>query len=219
MAVQRRAMTDRAGRRSTLGLVVLALLEEAPMHVYRMHELIRERGKESVVNVAQRNSVYQTIERLVRAGLVEVEATTKGEGRPERVVYRNTEAGTATLRAWLADMLRTPAREFPEFPAALAFLALLAPREVTKLLEARRTSRQSELAAFEKDSAATLAMGLPRLFLLEDDYRIAMLRAEIAWLDPVLADLRAGELTWSKAWIKKIAAEAEKFAPVTPKRG
>ena len=206
-------MTDRASRRSTLAMVVLAHLEEAPMHVYRMHELIRERGKESVVNVAQRNSIYQTIERLVRVGLVEVASTAKNEGRPERVVYRNTKAGSAALRTWLAEMLAAPAREFPEFPAALAFLALLAPRDVTKHLEKRRAAQRAELAALEKDSAATLAMGLPRLFLLEDDYRQVMLRAEIAWLDAVLADLRSGALTWSKAWIEKIAGQAAQFTP------
>jgi DNA-binding PadR family transcriptional regulator len=206
-------MTDRAGRRSTLAMVVLALLEEAPMHVYRMHELIRQRGKESVVNVAQRNSLYQTIERLVRAGLVEVQATSRDEGRPERVVYRATEAGSTTLHEWLADMLASPAREFPEMPAALAFLALLAPREVQRQLDTRRTTLAKQLAEAERATAQTLAMGLPRLFLLEDDYRQAMTRAEIAWLDGVLAELRSGELTWSKAWIRKIAAEAEKHAP------
>ena len=210
-------MTDRASRRSTLAMVVLAHLEEAPMHVYRMHELIRQRGKENVVNVAQRNSIYQTIERLVRAGLVEVHATSKDEGRPERVVYRNTEEGAQALRTWLAEMLATPAREFPEFPAALAFLALLPPRKVLEQMETRRASIARDLDALEAEQSATLAMGLPRLFLLEDEYRIAMARAELAWLEHVIADLKRGELTWSKAWIKKIAAEAERFAPPSKK--
>ncbi len=182
------------------------------MHVYRMHELIRQRGKENVVNVAQRNSIYQTIERLVRAGLVEVHATSKDEGRPERVVYRSTEEGAQTLRTWLAEMLGSPAREYPEFPAALSFLALLPPREVLKQLDARRATLAADLATLETEQRSTLAMGLPRLFLLEDEYRIAIGRAELGWLDHVIADLKKGELTWSKAWIKKIAAEAERFA-------
>ena len=40
-----------AYRRSPLALVVLALLYEAPMHPYRMQQLIKERGKDEVVNV------------------------------------------------------------------------------------------------------------------------------------------------------------------------
>ncbi len=208
--LDRAPKADPAGQRSTLGMVVLALLQEAPMHPYRMHELLKQRGKTSVVNVAQRNSVYQTLSRLVRAGLVEVHETSKDEGRPERVVYRPTETGRATLRAWLEEMLSKPAREFPELPAALSFLMLLAPREVERLLAARIAAQRTRLEASEKAGREVMAAGLPALFLLEDAYREAMLRAEIAWLESTVRDLRKGTLTWSKAWNRKIAIEAEK---------
>lgn len=203
-------MADRSGQRSTLAVVVLALLEEAPMHPYRMHELIKARGKASIVNVAQRNSVYQTLDRLVRAGLAEEQETEKSEGRPERVVYRATERGSAALHAWLAEMLSTPAREFPELPAALSFLMLLPPKEVTKHLEKRVATQKERLTASVRAGKDVMAMGLPSLFLLEDAYREAMLRAEIDWLEKLVRDLRSGAVTWSKAWIRKIAIEAEK---------
>jgi len=218
LGLSTRPMSDRAGQRSTLAMVVLALLEEAPMHPYRMHELLKARGKTSIVNVAQRNSVYQTLARLVRAGLAEVHETSKDEGRPERVVYRPTEAGRATLRAWLEDMLKTPAREFPELPAALSFLMLLPPREVERLLSARIEAQRARLTASEKAGREVMATGLPALFLLEDAYREAMLRAEIAWLEATVRDLRKGTLTWSKAWIRKIAIEAEKWQSKAAKR-
>ena len=48
--------------------------------------------------------------------------------------------------------------------------------------------------------------GLPRLFLLEEEYRQALLRAELAWLDGVIADLREGRLTWTEEWLHEIAA-------------
>ncbi len=35
-----------------LAMMVLALLVEEPMHAYRMQQLIREREKQDVVNVA-----------------------------------------------------------------------------------------------------------------------------------------------------------------------
>src|SRR5262245_13708601 len=117
-------MARTSSRRSPLAMVVLALLEESPMHPYRMHELIKARGKDTVVNVAQRNSVYQTLTRLVRDGLVRAKQTTHAESRPERTVYQITPRGRQTLDEWLETMLSTPAREFPEFPAALSFVAL-----------------------------------------------------------------------------------------------
>ena len=117
-------MTDRLHRRSPLALAALGLLYEAPMHPYRMQQLIKERGKDEVINVRERASIYQTIDRLQLAGLIMVAETTRDEKRPERTVYRLTEEGRETTRDWLCEMLSTPAREFPAFPAALAFLPL-----------------------------------------------------------------------------------------------
>ena len=57
-------MTSAEPRRSTLAMVLLALLLEAPMHPYRMQQMIKERGQDQLVNVAQRNSVYQALDRL-----------------------------------------------------------------------------------------------------------------------------------------------------------
>lgn len=89
----------------------------------------KERRKDDVVNVAQRNSVYQTIDRLLRDGLIAVRETSREENRPERTVYQPTDAGRDTLRQWMRTMLSARAREFPEFPAALAFMPVLPPDE------------------------------------------------------------------------------------------
>ena len=202
-------MSERARQRSPLALVVLACLAEAPMHAYRMHELIKQRGKDTVVNVGQRNSVYQTISRLLRAGLIQVLETAKDEGRPERVTYQITEDGAATLQGWMKDMLAAPAAEFPDLPAALAFLPVLSPKEALRQLEARLSAQQEQLAALRAVSEAQLKAGLPRLFLVEDEYRQAMLAAEIGWLEGVIDDLREKRLTWSAAWLKQVSAQLQ----------
>src|SRR5262245_31067224 len=108
--------------RSPLWIVVLALACEEPMHPYRMQTLIKQRGKDQVANVAQSNSVYQTIDALRRAGLITVRETSRDERRPERTVYEATEEGRRSLRNWIRNGLSTVAREFPEFPAVLATL-------------------------------------------------------------------------------------------------
>src|SRR5438309_6989392 len=104
--------------RSPLAMVLLASVAEAPMHPYRMQTLIKERGKDQIANVAQRNSVYQTIDALRRAGLIAMRETEREERRPERTIYEATEEGRRTLRSWSNTALSTPAREFLEFPAA-----------------------------------------------------------------------------------------------------
>src|ERR1041385_3685191 len=97
-------------RRSPLALAILALLYEEPMHAYRMQRVIMERGKDQVINVRQRTSLYQTIDRLLRGGLIAAQETTRDERRPERTVYALTPAGNERVHAWMREMLATPAR-------------------------------------------------------------------------------------------------------------
>ncbi len=196
-------MTTAGPRRSTLAMALLALLLEAPMHPYRMQQVIKERGQDQLVNVAQRNSVYQALDRLVRDGLARPAGTARDGGRPERTEYRITDEGAATLRKWLAAMVATPAREFPEFPAALAFLAILPPEQAGTLLRARIAAQEERLAAME----AQAPPGLPRLFLIEDEYRAAMLRAELTWLRAVVDDLTSGRFTWDQELITSTLAQ------------
>jgi DNA-binding PadR family transcriptional regulator len=196
-------------KRSPLALVVLASLAERPMHAYKMFQLMQQREKGSLVNLAQRNSLYQVINRLERAGLAEIDSTERADNRPERTVYRITDAGTATVRDWLRDMLTAERPEFPEFPAALSLLSLLAPAEVTDALASRLEQLAAERDGFVASIARADAMQLPRLFVLDEDYRRAMLDAQIAWVESVMSDLRSGGLTWSAEWIAQIAAQFE----------
>ncbi len=188
--MQSGTMTRPSRPRSPLWLVVLSLACEEPMHPYRMQTLIKERGKDQVANVAQRNSVYQTIDALKRAGLIRARKTEREERRPERTIYEATDEGRRTLRQWIITALSTPAREFPEFPAALSVLdPSLTPDELSRLLETRVNALGLRRAELEKP-----VPGLPRIFLLESEYLAVLNRAEIAWLDGVVEDLRAGRL-------------------------
>jgi DNA-binding PadR family transcriptional regulator len=193
-------------RRSPIALAVLALLYEAPMHPYRMQQLIQERGKDEVINVRQRASLYQTIDRLLRAGLIQVRTTQREERFPERTIYELTEEGRTTVVVWMQEMLATPAQEFPEFPAALAHLPLLTPAEVQRLLERRAEALAAEVARIDGLLAGP-ARGLPRLFLLETEYLRAMQLGELDWVRRLIDDLHSGEITWSEAWLAAVEAQ------------
>ena len=193
-------------RRSALGLIVLWQLMSEPMHAYRMQKLFEAQGKARVVNVQARASLYQTIERLKRHELVAVSQTTRVEGYPDRVVYAITDAGREVAREWLREMLRGTAGEYPEFIAAVSILFGLSPEEAQAELELRAEKLAAELA--DAESALTDGpAGLPRLFLLEEEYRQAVLQAELSWVRGVISDLRAGRLTWSEQWLREIAAQ------------
>lgn len=194
-------MSSRSHRPSPLALVLLVLLAEQPMHPYRMRELIKERAKDRVANVAQRNSVYQTVERLDRVGLIRVRNTARDEGRPERTVYELTEEGSRTVVEWLRELLSTPATEFPAFPAALASMLIMEPTEVSACLRTRADTLERSL-----DESLAEVTGLPRIFGLEEEYAQAVGRAEVAWLRSVVRDFESGELTWTHDKLLSYAA-------------
>jgi DNA-binding PadR family transcriptional regulator len=180
--------------RSPLAFVVLALLAEAPMHPYRMQQLIKERGKDRVVNVARRNSVTQAVDVLLRDGLIGIKETQQERHRPMRTVYRITAQGREVFHAWMREMLSSPVREFPRLPAALAFLGLFSCEDVLQQLRTRASALEQELAASERLAAA--ASALPRVFLIEEEYLRAMTEAELQWVRTIIDELQRGELHW-----------------------
>ena len=184
-------------------------LFQGPMHVYRIQKMLEAQGKDRLVNVRSRASLYQMIERLERHGLVEVYETRRAEGYPDRVVYAITAAGREVAREWLREMLHTTEGQYPEFIAALSILFGLVPEDARAELELRVEKLQDALDTTEQGLSAA-ATGLPRLFLLEEEYRKTMLEAEISWLRGVIEDLREGRLTWSEEWLRELA---EKFLP------
>jgi DNA-binding PadR family transcriptional regulator len=181
-------------------MVVLSLLVEGPMHPYLMQQRIKQQGKDSIANVAQPNSVYQVIERLQREGLIAVRETAREERRPERTVYELTDEGRRTLYEWVRTMLSEPERDFPDFPAALSVLAILKPEDARRQLEERAEALDRRLADLDKTNSP-----VPRLFLIEDEYRQVVTRAELDWVRSVIDDLDAGRLTWSREWIRSVA--------------
>ncbi|MDH6108798.1 DNA-binding PadR family transcriptional regulator [Kitasatospora sp. MAP12-15] len=184
-------------RSSPLALTVLALLHYKPLHPYGLQRLVKEWGKDLVVNVGQRASLYRTIDRLQEAGLVAVRETGRDQAYPERTVYEVTDAGREVAREWLVDMLAVPKQEFPQFPVALSNLLMLTPVEITAALERRVQAMVEKIIALEAMQNDERAQGLPRVSLLEVEYLRAVSEAEVRWLRSVVEDLRSGRLSWS----------------------
>jgi DNA-binding PadR family transcriptional regulator len=198
-------MSMKTSRPSSLGLVVLGMLVAEPMHAYRMQKMIMETAKDKVVNVRRPASMYQTIDRLARLGLIRVLETVRTESHPDRVVYEITDQGRVTVKVWLHEMLTTIHGEFPNFTAAVSALALLTPSDAREQFEIRADAIKAELA--ELDSVRQKAGDLPRLFLLEDEYQSAVFEAELKWLEAVIKDLSSGKLSWDEPWLRKVAAK------------
>src|SRR5580704_18877851 len=119
-----------------LALAVLALLFERPMHPYEMGLILRQRHKEDSIKLRY-GSLYTVIELLLKRGMIAARETAREGRRPERTVYEITAAGTEELHDWMADLVSMPAKEYPQFEAALCLLPILPPDEALALLRQR----------------------------------------------------------------------------------
>jgi DNA-binding PadR family transcriptional regulator len=193
-----------AAKGSPLALTILGILHTRALHPYGIQRLIKQWGKDQVVNVGQRATLYRTIDRLQAAGLVAVRETERDSQYPERTVYEITEAGRRATREWLEEMLTVPRQEFPDFPVALSHVLMLEPAEALRLLERREAQLSAALPGLEADTGT--AEFLPRVVTLESEYVLKTAQAQLDWIRSVIADLRSGRLTWSTEELAAIAS-------------
>lgn len=200
--------SERELPRTPLALAVMNLLAERPMHPYEMKATMKERGHDQVVRL-KGGSIYDTVERLEHGGFIQAQETSREGRRPERTVYAITETGREEIMAWLRELLAQPVNEYPQFGAALAFFAALDKDEVVRLLKLRTALLEGQVAGEEKQLETFMEMGLPRLFLVEGEYAVAMKRAEVDWVRKLIVDIEGGHLWITKEQMKDVGEKFE----------
>jgi DNA-binding PadR family transcriptional regulator len=182
-----------------LALAVLSYLSQTPMHPYELGRTLREHGDDRSIKF-NHGSLYMVVQQLAKAGFIEGQEATREGNRPERTVYALTDAGRAELRDWLRELVEVPRHEFPAFVAALSLVAALPPGEVTALLARRLdhlAGQQAQARALIEKAAAD---GVPALFLIEEEYRLAVLAAETAFVREFIERIQDPASGWGQTW-------------------
>ncbi|GEN81539.1 PadR family transcriptional regulator [Actinotalea fermentans] len=198
---------SRSSSSNPLALAVLATLIEEPMHPYRITQVLRGRGKEHSIRLNW-GSLYSVIASLEKNGLIEAQRAEREGARPERTVYAITDAGRAKAMGWLRRILEVPAKEYPDFEAGLSLIGLLTPEESLALLR-----RRLELLDARIDELAEAARyPLPEVFLVENNYELAMVRAERVFVADLVDRLERGAVGGQALWAemhRRLAAGEE----------
>lgn len=181
-----------------LALAVLATVIQRPMHRYEMASVMRARGKDRDMDIKW-GSLYTVVHNLEKNGFVEPVEVTRQGARPERTVYRITEAGRRELVEWTRELIAEPETEHTRFVAGLSVMIVLAPDDAIALLR-KRLARLTEQIDAERAVAAEVGAEVPRLFLIEDEYRIAMTVAEAEWTRSLVDELSSGTFPMLEVW-------------------
>ncbi len=190
-----------ARRRFTnlLALAVLSCLNERPMHPYEISQTLRQRGKDQSIKLNY-GALYSVVDSLGKAGLIEAQETVREGRRPERTIYAITAAGRDEHDEWLAELVSTPVREYHSLETALALILGLPPEEAVRLLGERVLHLKAEIGRTDALLQATHEMGLPEVFVIEEQFRRAMLAAELAHVESLVAALREDKVSGTAGW-------------------
>ncbi|MER5644731.1 PadR family transcriptional regulator [Streptosporangium sp. NPDC002524] len=197
--------TSKRAVSNSLGLAVLGLLMESPTHPHAMAATLRERGMDRVFKVTT-GSLYDVVRALERAGWIETRETLRVGARPERTVYQHTALGREEFVRWVDELIRVPADEYPKFMSAVSYLGALGPDGAAAALRERAGRVRASLEEIRQGHREVLEAGeVPRLFVVEAEYAVRMLEAELGWLEEITADIGTSRLAWPEpvtGWVR-----------------
>jgi len=187
-----------------LALAALAFLVMRPMHPYELGKQLKDTGKDRDIKF-NRGSLYMVVEQLRKAGFVAEQETVKDTQRPERTIYALTDAGRDELYDWMRELVREPAHEYPQFGVALSLISVLNPVEAVELLGARAGALTRTIDASRTMIDKASADGVEWIFLVEEEYRIALLEAELRLVEKLTGELAKAE--YQDSWRQHFGGE------------
>lgn len=201
-------------RLNPIAIAALGLLIERPMHPYEMYQLLLAREEDRVLKVRP-GTLYHTVDRLERDGMVRSLRTDRSGNRPERTTFEITEPGRRTLSRRIVEMLSVPAQEYPEFALAVSEAHNLSRAQVIACLRTRVQTLHGDDEYLAERRRVHAVDTVPRLYWLNIDYDSAMRSAEVAWLQRTIADLESGALPWREsAEVRAFATRQGSFGDV-----
>jgi DNA-binding PadR family transcriptional regulator len=201
MAQSQPAGQRKTGRRKISNLLALSLLNlliERPMYPYEMAVTLRQRGKDEAIKINW-GSLYTVVQNLEKYGFIEAVDVAREGRQPERTTYQITDAGREELKDWLRELIGEPEREYTRFEAALGECAVLPPNELAGLLQRRLDALEATIVQHEAELGA-LVTQVPRLFLIESEYHLALRRAEAEWVRSLLKEFTDGSFPGIREW-------------------
>jgi DNA-binding PadR family transcriptional regulator len=180
-----------------LALAVLAELLMGPMHPYEIGRRRTEHGKDRNIKY-NRSSLYMVVDQLTRAGFLTEQETVRDTQRPERTVYALTDEGRHELYDWMRELVAQPQHEYPHFGVALSLLSVLSPTEAVELLGRRSAALTAEIDEVRATVKTAADGGVAWVFLVEEEYRLAVLDAECRFVTGLIESLKQPD--YVRAW-------------------
>jgi DNA-binding PadR family transcriptional regulator len=178
-----------------IGVAVLALLVERPMHPYEMLQTLRERHEDVALPVSI-GSLYHAVSRLTEKGYVRPTKAEHVGNRPERTTYEILDLGRETMRSRLYELLAAPTQLSQADHAGIGELHNLSPAEVVSALDSRIAALGGQIAEHEALLADAHRRNVDDIYLLYGSYATSQQQHEREWMTALRHQIQTGDLTW-----------------------
>jgi DNA-binding PadR family transcriptional regulator len=192
-------MASRRKSDNLLGLAVLGYLTQRPMYPYELSRTLQDNDDARSVKFSH-GSLYMVVGQLATAGFIAEQEVRRDGQLPERTLYAITDAGRTEFGEWLSRLVSNPQHEYPQFVAALSLIAALPPDRVVELLTLRLDRLLEQRNETQAVIDRALAGDLHPLFLIEEEYRIAMLDAERSFVIGFIEKITNTKTGWRPLW-------------------
>ncbi|MFH8638128.1 PadR family transcriptional regulator [Streptomyces goshikiensis] len=173
-------------------LLTLGLLLERPMSPAELAATALERAAGSPLRPATPTAA----EFATAATALRHAGQTAGHPGSHSETHALTDRGRAAFGERVAASLAAPDPAQPAFHTAVGYLGALERDTAVAALRARTRGLRDRAA--ELETALAAGAGIPRLFLIENEYALRMCRAELAWVEEALAETGTGALAWPR---------------------
>ena len=165
-------------------LAVLSILAEGPIAGRELQAEIARRGLRAWTDIGVASLAY-LLEKLEQQGLADGDGP---RGEPMQRRWRLTPAGLGVLKTAVVELLSTPRESYSAFELGLANLGVLRPGQIRAAFAAYRDALMARLAqARERRQQIAAAQETPFEIDALFSHRVALLKAELVWLQQMIA--------------------------------
>lgn len=198
-------------------LVILGLLMENESHPYELRHKMMERELHRFIKMKD-GSLYYAIDQLKKEGMIEPVEVVRDTNRPDKTIYRITEAGKDAFQKLLLEQLEADVPFSHPMHSALPFCHHGDQRKIADVLR-RKLEQVEQRAEFMKQVYEEHVPIVPRavLHLMISGYEHGLTTTR--WLERLLRDAEEGALTsWGEA-LPEYPLEAGESKPDGEKDG
>ena len=176
----------------SIKLVILGLLMEGSRHPYEIQQIIQQRQMHNYIKM-QAGSLYYAMDQLRKEGCVEAVEVIRDTSRPDKTIYRITEAGREKFQELLMQQFASKSRVYHPLHAALSFARYGDQTKIAFVL-AERIKDTEALALNMKRLYEEHSRTVPRavLHMMLGSYEHA--KVQVNWLKRLHQDALEGRL-------------------------